>query len=201
VDTDPNTTGDGSFPWPPPKGSDERVITRQVTQAIAGKTVQEVTLGDVSGVITHWLPAGTRLTYYATPDQHGFAAVTELDSIDQKGKIARSEGNAGVMGIVAIAGKFFSLPKGHYRTFAFLVTGDSIIESDLSLTEQRASGWGENGCRTLPPQLAQNLLNDQRVILRVYEIASSGSESHLVTRGALPLSQHLAGLGLKLDGL
>lgn len=95
-----------------------------------------------------------------------------------------------------------SLPEGRFRLLVFFVTGDPVVTqySMRDATINDAERWVGQGCRSLPPQLAEIVFSDKhQVILRVYEFASKGATSHLlIDSNALSADKHLSGLGFDL---
>jgi hypothetical protein len=202
----PQSIGD-FLPWPPPKGSDEQDFTDQILSAIRTTNKSQLRLGDVDEFLRDRIaPAEgrTALTYFVTPDHTGYAAVTRVEAIDERGR--RLEGPSGVAND-SFLWRFFkrmvTLPEGRFRVLVFFVTNAPITErfSSDPVTRQLANTWVSKGCFGLPREVASLPVTDQKVILRVYEIASKGSDSHLMSKAeATPLPQHMAALGLKFSG-
>jgi hypothetical protein len=199
------------FPWPPPKGSDEENITEPVLRAIRRTQRTSLRLGDVDRFVRERLAAvGLKPTaYFSTPSRDGYATVARLEQIDENGR--RLEGPAGFSKDPDASGNFLlrflnglvNLPEGRFRLLMFFVTTDEIDTryTQKEVTLKDADRWVD-GCTGLPPELAAlSLSRRHKVFLRVYEFASKGSTSHLLTTadGALQLSQHLAALKLNLD--
>ncbi|MDQ6701911.1 MAG: hypothetical protein M3Z96_01790 [Pseudomonadota bacterium] len=199
------------FPWPPPQGSDEQDFTEAVVSAIHQKVKGPLQLKSVDGFLKDRLRGVSSFTYFSTPQREGYVAVTRLEQIDKAGH--RLEGSARFSKDAAESGSFIynflnelvSLPEGRFRLFVFFVSSDPVATEHPTgkVTLQDADRWVGEGCYSLPPKLAELRLTDNhKVLLRVYEFVSKGSDSHLLSRAeAIPLAQHLnaLGLGLKLD--
>jgi tetratricopeptide (TPR) repeat protein len=197
------------LPWPPPKGSDGEDVTARVLNAIGPK--QDILLGDINDFLSRKF-SSVKLppsAYFSTPDHKGYAAVTRLEQIDDDGR--RLEGNAGFSKELSGSGnflwRFFSglvtLPEGHFRLLVAFVTPDSIDTrySSDPVTLEVTDRWISKGCDDLPTELAKlSFTSNYKVFLRVYQIASRGADSHLVSKAeAIPLAKDLLVLGINLD--
>jgi hypothetical protein len=146
--------------------------------------------------------------YFSTPDHKGYAAVTRLEQIDDNG--VRLPGNAGFSKEPESGNflwRFFSglvtLPEGKFRLLVAFVTTDSIDTrySTEPVTLEVTDRWISRGCEALPKELGGLSFTDKyKVFLRVYQIVSKGTDSHLVAKGeAFLLSDELLAMGLHWD--
>jgi tetratricopeptide (TPR) repeat protein len=210
-DAGPPQAIENFLPWPPPKGSDAQDFTNSVLSAIRRSQKSSIQLGDVDKFLSVKLASvGLKPSaYFSTPEHNGYAAVTRLEQIDENGR--RLEGSYGFSKELPESGnflwRFFSglvnLPEGRFRLLVVFVTPDSIDTwySPEPVTLKTADRWVSRGCDDLPSELARlNMTNNYKVFVRVYQIASKGGDSHLVSKGeAIPLSEDLVALGLRLD--
>jgi Tfp pilus assembly protein PilF len=210
-DAGPPQAIENFLPWPPPKGSDAQDFTDSVLSAIRRSQKTNIQLGDVDKFLSVKLASvGLKPSaYFSTPEHNGYAAVTRLEQIDENGR--RLEGSYGFSKELPESGnflwRFFSglvnLPEGRFRLLVVFVTPDSIDTwySSEPVTLKTADRWVSRGCDDLPSELARlNMANNYKVFVRVYQIASKGGDSYLVSKGeAIPLSEDLVALGLSLD--
>ena len=208
---EPSREIENFLPWPPPKGSDGEDVTDLVLNALHRSQKTNIRLGDINSFLSRRLTSvGLPTTaYFSTPEHNGYAAVTRVEQIDDNGR--RLEGRYGFSKEVPESGNFLwrffsglvSLPEGKFRLLVAFVTPDPIDTwySSEPVTSQVTDRWISKGCDALPAELAGlSLTNKYRIFLRVYQIASRGSDSHLVSKGeAIPLSDDLLALGLSWD--
>jgi tetratricopeptide (TPR) repeat protein len=208
---EPSRAVENFLPWPPPKGSDQKDVTAAVLSAIH-RPLKDLLLGDIDKYLTDTLtPAKLQpLAYFSTPDRNGYAAVTHLEQIDDNGH--RLDGPYGFSTDVPESGnilwRFFhdlvTLPEGKFRLLVAFVTPQPIDSwySPDPVTVQIAKTWVSKGCDDLPRELAKlHMTEDYKIFLRVYQIASKGRDSHLVSKAeAIPISDDLLAWGIHLDG-
>jgi tetratricopeptide (TPR) repeat protein len=207
---EPSRAIENFLPWPPPKGSDEEDVTAAVISALH-RPQKDLLLGNIDKYLRDTLtPAKLEpLTYFSTPDHKGFAAVARLEQIDDNGH--RLDGPDGFSTDAHESGsilwRFFhdlvTLPEGKFRLLVAFVTPQSIDAwySPAPVTVQIANTWVSKGCDALPIELANlHMTGDYKIFLRVYQIASKGQDSHLVSKGeAIPISDDLLAWGIHLD--
>jgi hypothetical protein len=205
------TTAPSFFPWPPPQGSDEQDFTEADVSAIHQRVKGPLRLNSVDLFLRDRLQrvGHSSFTYFSTPRREGYAAITRLEQIDKAGhhlegsarftKDAPESANL----IYNFVKELVSLPEGRFRLLVFFVSADPVATqySTEKATLKDADRWVGQGCASLPPQLAALRLTDShKILLRIYEFVSKGSDSQLVSRAeAIPLARHLSDLDLKLD--
>jgi tetratricopeptide (TPR) repeat protein len=208
----PPQTIENFLPWPPPKGSDGQDFTVTVLNALRRSQKTNIMLGDVDTFLSERLSSVELkpTAYFSTPEHDGYAVVTRLEQTDEDGR--RLPGSLGFSKELPESGNFLwrffsglvSLPEGHFRLLVAFVTTDPIDTwySPGPVTLQVADRWVSRGCDGLPQELADRpFTSKHKIFLRVYQIASKGGDSHLVTKGdAFPISADLVSMGLRLDG-
>jgi len=169
-----------AFPWPPPKPS---TIASLTLGSLGKSAAGELTLGDVDKRITDALSLGgyDEKSYYGVPN--GFAVVTRLEQINPDGYPVYSSRWASEIAPVNIKGfslskyleALFSVPKGHYRIFVFIVTSDLVIQSGTPVSQGEAQTWFVEGANKLPTSMKSlPYTTEHTSTVYVYEFVQSG---------------------------
>jgi hypothetical protein len=199
-----------AFPTNPPKTS-----TRDVLPTLVMANGQATkTLGDINQVLSNALAqVGYGTTgYYSYPD--GFALATRMEQIFPDGKSMLPPARFSVSPPMP---KTFTLQyfehlfvpqKGYFRIVVFIVTDQTIVESETPPTEAVASNWPDAGGDALPSVVANTPQpNSVKVTAFVYEFKNSTAEGvsnfSLLDQNTigpneqlLNVKEHLQGAGL-----
>lgn len=193
-----------SFPWPPPRPSTVVSLTLGSLGKSAGAGL---TLGDVDTKIGEVLALGgySEKSYYSVPN--GFAVVTRLEQINSDGYPDYS--NRWISELASVSIKDFSLnkylealfsvPKGRYRIFVFIVTSDLVVQSGTPVSQSEAEAWVVEGANKLPGEIKSAPYSKEHTcIVYVYEFIQSGvgGQASQNTPSNITGKEHLERAGL-----
>lgn len=183
------------LPWPPPAPSRMDEISDRIST--------RGTFGDIAERLRDRLrPRGyDTLLYFRI--ERGIAITTEVERISETGDPADPRWVLGKVGgyrgIVDYARRLIWGEQGRFRILAFMVTPVDVSPASYSATQEDVARWKSTGSRILPGEVSeQRAPRGTRIYLLIYEFTSNRSRSGGIaaTEAALPLSRHLASLGL-----
>ncbi len=200
----PTSSALPEFPWPPPKPSSVAVLTLGTVGDAAGVGAR---LRDVDSRISEALAKGgyDERSYYGVPG--GFAIVTRLEQITPDGYPVMSNRWATELAPISLRefslSKYlealFSVPKGHYRIFVFIVTANLVVQSGTPVTQGEAKSWVVEGANTLPEWIgSQPYTKEHSSTVYIYEFVQSGvgEEANQNIPSVITGRQHLERAGL-----
>jgi hypothetical protein len=192
------------FPWPPPEPS---AIAYPTLGAVGNRAGTGATLGDVDSRIAEALAAGgyDEKAYYGV--RGGFAVVTSLEQIDLDGFPEYSDRWATELAPLSFEAfsldrylqALFSVPKGHYRIFVFIVTRDLVIQSGTPVSQGVAQTWVLEGANKLPGYMTTiRYTKEYSCTVYVYEFVQSGvgEEANQNIPSRISGKEHLEHAGL-----
>ena len=169
---------DGGFPWPPPRPSTRRVLSRPL--AIGDVAIP--TLGSVADRLQAALESAGYVEYGYYPIPGGFALATRLERIHPDGRAyaepARWEwGQAALTGfdLGAYVRALFDVEQGRFRVIVFVVTDAPLDTTPDAPRAAQALAWPGRGAPTLPSALRKQAYSDEAYTAAlVYEFESRG---------------------------
>jgi hypothetical protein len=164
-----------AFPWPPPNPSAQASLSMG--------SLQGLTFGDVDARISQALASAgyDEKSYYAVPN--GFVTVTRLEQMDSAGYPSSYDRWVSSLKPISLTGfslsryleALFSVPKGHYRIFVFLVTSNMVFPSGNPVNQSEAENWVVKGASKLPSYIeVMPYTNEHTTTIYIYEFIQSG---------------------------
>jgi len=209
-----STSSITSFSWPPPRPSSSTAISRHLLFDKKSETL--LTLGQLSERIRTALDQSGYfdIAFYGIPDpMHfgGFAMVTRMEQIDQRGVpvegdkrwISMNKKSINFSLTEYLNALFFAEP-GFYRIIVFTVTPQPLTSfDDEQVSAQKAEMWIKEGSPSLPTSISsQQYKVLHQVNALVYEFSKQQTKSSLPQKDYLVLpGNHQAKTHLMRSGI
>jgi hypothetical protein len=194
-----------AFPWPPDRPSSHTVIPRKGSLARDSK----LSLSDVQGLLSDSLRSAGygQQSYYSAPG--GFALVTRLEGIDRNGKPLsddlryRLADDKAAFSLATYIKELFLAPDGMYRLLVFVISDESFVTGDSTLSEEKAITLLDQGALSLPVEVFAKIgfSNGHAITALIYEYAvdQSAKEPILILPGRIRPQTHLDKSGISAE--
>jgi len=165
------------FPWPPPKASSRMLLPNGLVTTGA----PEESLGIAFDRVRAALLRGKFPEYalYALPGFEGFAVVTRLENIDERGHPLADRFSVEEprpdrpRSLGEYLAALFNAPPGRYRVIALMVTNEPVVETELEPKAGDADRWLRQGLRYMPSWLRSRRLGpDNHCEALIYEFVN-----------------------------